>query len=143
MADGRTRSRMAPVDFRNLCDEPGIEDGADPRVFFRRGGPRDSHRSRRLCGAVHRTLALCLPSALGTEAVHGLGVESVEPAPSPGWLLVVLRADGPLDLAERRRLTRALDSARGTLRAEIGAAVPRRRVPDLTFLILGSGEARS
>jgi ribosome-binding factor A len=143
MADGRTRSRMAPPNFRNLCDELDVEDGADPRVFFRRGGRHHTHRSRRLCGAVQRTLSLCLASVLGADAAHGLSVESVEPAASPGWLRVVLRADRVLDPTAHRRLAGTLDSARGALRTEIGAAVPRRRVPDLTFLVLGPEEARS
>ena len=139
MADGRTRSRMAPVNFSHLCENPGIEDGVDPRVFFRQDVSSGTHRSRRLCGAVHRTLALCLPSALA-DGAHDLAVESVELAPSRGWLLVVLRADRWLDGADRLRLQQALDVARGTLRAEIGRAVRRQRVPDLTFLFLGPGE---
>lgn len=143
MAHGRTRSRMAPPDSLHLCDEPGIEDGADPRVFFRRGNRPVSHKSKRLCGAVHRTLSLCLSSMLNDGTVRSLGVESVEPAPNPGWLLVVLRADRPLDPWECERALRVLDSRRGALRAEIASAVNRRRVPDLTFRVLGPGEARS
>jgi ribosome-binding factor A len=134
---------MAPPDSLHLCDEPGIEDGADPRVFFRRGGRPENHKAKRLCGAVHRTLSLCLSSMLDDEAMRSLGVESVEPAPSAGWLTVVLRADRPLDPVDRGRVLRALESMRGGLRAEIGSAVTRRRVPDLRFLILGPGEARS
>jgi hypothetical protein len=80
---------------------------------------------------------------LDDAAMRSLGVESVEPAPSPGWLIVVLRADRPLDPVDRGRLLRLLESSRGILRSEIGSAVNRRRVPDLRFLVLGPGEARS
>jgi ribosome-binding factor A len=143
MADGRTRSRMAPPVSLHLCDEPGVEDGTDPRVFFRRGGRRENHKAKRLCGAVHRTLALCISSMLDDEAMRSLAVESVEPAPSAGWLTVVLRADRPLDPVDRRRVLRMLESNRGAFRTEIGSAVNRRRLPDLRFLVLGPGEARS
>ena len=122
MADGRTRSRTAPHDLRNLCDEPGIEDGADPRVFFRRGGSPGTHRSRRLCGAVHRTLSLCLSSTIETMPTASTS-ESVEPAPSAGWLLVVLRADRGLDPPDRQRL-------RARARLGAGGAPGRDRAND-------------
>lgn len=137
MASSRIRSRMAPPDSLHLCDERGIEDGADPRVFFRRRQRSGNHKSERLCGAVHRTLSLCLSSTIAHEA--GVAVESVEPAESPGRLLVVLRTDRPLDPASHGQI----ESMRGALRAEVAAAVRRRRVPDLTFLVLGPGEERA
>lgn len=141
MASSRIRSRMAPPDSLHLCDERGIEDGADPRVFFRRRERSGNHKSERLCGTVHRTLSLCLSSTIAHEA--GVAVESVEPAESPGRLLVVLRADRPLDPASHGHILRAIESTRGALRAEVAAAVSRRRVPDLTFLVLGPGEERA
>jgi hypothetical protein len=67
----------------------------------------------------------------------------VEPRPRPGALLVVLRADHQLDPDERWRLLGALESARGTLRAELGWSIKRRRIPDLTFLVLGLEDDRS
>jgi ribosome-binding factor A len=124
-----------------LCEEPAIEDGVDPRRFFRRGDQSGNHKTQRLCGAAQRTLSLCL--SLGDETVRGLAVEAVEPATSPGLLVLVLRADRPLAPEDRARVLRALGSMRGSLRADIAAAVSRRRVPDLAFLVLGPGEARS
>jgi ribosome-binding factor A len=142
MVDGRTRSRMAPFHSLHLCDEPGLEDGTDPRTFFRKGDRSTNHMPKRLCGAVHRTLSLCLASILGEEVVR-LAVESVESTSTSGWLLVVLRADQQLDPAERGRALRGLESARGALRAEIGSAISRRKLPDLRFLVLAPGEERS
>src|SRR5262245_37081034 len=125
MADGRTWSRKAPRNSLDLCDELALEDGADPRTFFRRGGQPPNHKAKRLCGAAHRALALCLPSLLGGEAPR-LGVEAVEPTAAPGWLLVILRVDQRLEAADRGRLLGILESARGALRAEIGSAISRR-----------------
>jgi ribosome-binding factor A len=79
---------------------------------------------------------------LDDEAARGLWIESVEPAPSLGQLLVVLRTDRRLDPESRGHTLQVLASARGALRAEIGGAVNRRLVPDLRFLVLGSDEAR-
>jgi ribosome-binding factor A len=143
MANAKKRSRTALPDSLQLCDEPGVEDGADPRVFFRKDRQSVDHKARRLCGAVHRRLSLCLSSMLDDEAVRGLGIESVEPAPSLGRLLVVLRADRRLDPESRGYVLQVLESARGALRAEIGWAINRRLVPELRFLVLGSDEARS
>ena len=143
MADGWMRSRMASPNSLRLCDEPGSEDGADPRVFFRRRDRSPNYKSKRLCGAVQRTLSLCLSSMLGDEGARGLEIESVEPAVSAGWLLVTLRADQLLDPEDRGRILRALEATRGTLRAEIASAISRRRVPDLRFVVLGPGEERS
>ena len=89
MANAKKRSRTALPDSLQLCDEPGVEDGADPRIFFRKDRQSVDHKSRRLCGAVHRRLSLCLSSMLDDEAVRGLVIESVEPAPGLGRLLVV------------------------------------------------------
>jgi hypothetical protein len=79
---------------------------------------------------------------LGDEVARGLAVETVEPT-SAGWLLVVLRIDQQLAPEDRGRVLRRLEAARGLLRAEVASAVRRRRVPDLRFLVLGPGEARS
>ena len=143
MADGRMRSRLAPLNSLRLADETGSEDGVDPRVFFRKTDRPPNYKSKRLCGAVQRTLSLCLSSMLGDEAARTLEVESVEPAGSAGWLLVVLRAEQRFDPENRGRILRALGAMRGTLRAEVAAAISRRRVPDLRFLVLGPGEERS
>src|SRR5262245_21548406 len=103
MADDWNRSRKGPLNsLHHLCDELGIEDGADPRIFFRRGDRSPRHETERLCGAVHRALSLCPPSMLDGAGVR-VGVESVEPTSTPGWLLVVLRADQRLDAATRGR----------------------------------------
>jgi ribosome-binding factor A len=142
MADGRTRSRKALSLWPSLCDEHGADDGVDPRLFFGRKHQSENHRARRLCVAARRALALCLPSALG-EAGRSLAVESVEPASQPGSLLVVLRVDHQLEFGARRGLVAALESARGALRAELGWTIKRRRIPDLTFLVLGPEDERS
>jgi hypothetical protein len=142
MADGRTRSRKASPLWHSLCDEHGTDDGVDPRLFFGRTHQSENHRAKRLCVAARRALALGLAPLLG-EAGRSLAVESVEPAPRPGALLVVVRADHPLEPDERRRLLSALESARGALRAELGWTIKRRRTPDLTFLVLGLEDDRS
>jgi ribosome-binding factor A len=126
---------MKRKDLLSGCAEPGPGDGVDPRL-----APRDepvkvpNRKALQLCGQVARTLAGVLAEC-GDEVLRVLEVESVTPAPNASRLLVTARlglaAGGiPAEIARQR-----LANAHGRLRAEVAAAVHRRRAPDLLFRV--------
>ena len=107
----------------------GPDDGADRFS--------DSHRvdrrAQQLCREVQRTLTAAL-GALDDPCLSGLIVDAVEPAPDSARLLVsVMPAPAEADpagvLDRLRRLT-------GRLRAEIAAALQRKRTPELAFRLV-------
>ena len=126
---------MSAGKHRRRRDASADVNGIDPSEFF---DPQHHARSERkvqqLCKEVERTLAYALPT-YGDAVVRDLIIVSVEPAPDASRLLVTLAPSTPLTeevAAVRERVQRL----RGLLRAEIGAAVQRKRTPELTFQIV-------
>ncbi len=100
---------------RQLCAEPGPDDGLDPRRRDRDRQPQSNIQDLRLCGEVARILSLELDEAL---------IERVEPAPNASRLRVWVRTDD-FDAVERQR---------ARLRAAVAAAIRRKRAPELVFV---------
>jgi ribosome-binding factor A len=117
------------------CADPGIDDGLDPR-YDRRAAPAKvaNRKALQLCGQVADTLALLLAGDTADDVLRDLQVVSVRPAPNSSRLLVTVSPCVPdADLDEMRQ---ALARAQGRLRAEMASAIHRRRVPELTFLVV-------
>jgi ribosome-binding factor A len=98
----------------------------------RRGRP--DRKTAQLCAQVRRALSSAL-AELADPSLRDLLVGSVEPAPDAGRLAVRVfpSTSAPdLDTDELRRRLRAL---RGFLRAEVAAAIHRKRTPELDFLV--------
>jgi ribosome-binding factor A len=105
---------------------------------------RQHRKTQQLCAAAARALALAL-AGLGDEALRDLTVASVEPAPDDSRLLVTLVPSGPPPGPAAAaapggppppgaaRTLAALEKARGRLRAELAAAICRKRAPHLAF----------
>jgi hypothetical protein len=125
------------------CEEIDAEDGADPRIFFRKSTRKKSDRKvMQLCGEVARTLSQVLAWESGDDLLRELVVASVIPAPDSSRVLVTVEA--PRAVGERAILE-VQDHLRlscGRLRAEIAVSVRRRRVPELTFRVVVRGEAQ-
>jgi len=126
---------MSAGKHRRRRDATADVNAIDPSEFF---DPHHDARSKRkvqqLCKEVERTLGYALP-ACGDTFVRDLIVVSVAPAPDASRLLVTLAPSSSLDLdvgAVRERL----QQARGFLRAEIAAAIQRKRTPELGFQIV-------
>ena len=128
------RKQPSHEDLLSSCGEIGADDGADPRVFFRKDSEKKINRKAlQLCGEVAKILSQVLAWELGDDLLEQLQVEAVVPAPDSSRLLVTVSlqglagADTPADIMERLR------RSTGRLRMEVASAIHRRRVPDLVF----------
>lgn len=129
------RKKISRRVIRSCADDIGPEDGIDPKLFFRtRSEKKINRKTLQLCGEVSRTLHQVLAWELGDELLSQVRVESVLPAPDSSRLLVMvsLPATGATDPGQ---VLRRLHEVTGRLRAEIAAAVKRRRVPELAFQV--------
>lgn len=121
-----------------LCPDPefaeALEDFDSSRASARRQFDR---KTRQFCRQVQRALNGALPELrLGAE-LDGLFVEEVDPAPDCGHLVasVVLPAG-----CDARGTMAALRAAAPALRAEVAAAISRKRAPELQFVaVCGEG----
>jgi ribosome-binding factor A len=118
------------------CSDPGHEDGRDPRYDRRSPERRAGRKCLQLCAQVARTLAEVLTGECGDDLLRDLAVESVAPAPNAGRLLVTVSLTPPVEPGLADQVAGRLERVRGRLRAEVAAAVHRRRVPDLVFRIV-------
>ncbi len=127
--------RIRRKDLLSGCSDVGPDDGLDPR-YDRRGEPTLGDRKQlQLCGQVARTLSSLFSGELGDEALRDLLVESVVPAPSSARLLVTVGLAPTATPVAPELIAARLEKARGLLRAEVAAAVVRRRAPDLVFRV--------
>ncbi len=110
-------------------------DGSDPRLEQWEGerSGAANRKALQLAAQVERTLVQVLAGECGDEVLSDLRVESVQPAPDSGHLLVVL---SPVDstLALETILTH-LARAGGRLRSEVAKAIYRKKTPELHFQI--------
>ena len=72
-----------------------------------------------------------IPGEMADPLLQDLAVEAVHPAPDATRLLVVLTARRPA--VEALEILERLEQVRGHLRAEVAAAVNRKRAPELAF----------
>lgn len=124
-------------DQRLLSSDVGPEDGIDPRYLPRYPGRRGApgRKSLQLCEQVAQTLSGVLGEC-DDDVLRDLLVTSVVPAPDASRLLVTLTAApsaSSLDIAE---VLQRLEQQRARLRAEVAAAIHRRRVPELTYRLM-------
>jgi ribosome-binding factor A len=127
-----SRRRRKVDELANLAAEVSGEDGGDAKEFHAK--PWDSpkqvgRKGRQLCAQVKDVLHAAL-AACADEALQGLDVVSVEPAPHTGRLRVLVAAE------DRHAAEAALRRAGGFLRAEVAAGVSRRYTPELVFEVV-------
>lgn len=124
-----------------MCAELHEDDGVDPRLAFSRRqssqSQRESRKTLQLCKQVAH--ALCLADAEGS-ALREVEIVEVVPAPDSGRLAVLVRFDRGAAVSPETIMTR-LNLAVGACRAQIAAAITRKRVPDLVFRFVGEKES--
>jgi ribosome-binding factor A len=124
--------------LRSLCAEVHPDDGSDPRVFFRKEGSQAKirHKARQLSRQVLEVLDSLLADHHGDDVLQDLAVVDVEPAPDAARLLVTVTprvSDNPPDPS---LILASLDRAAGWLRAEVAAAITRKRAPLLVYRVV-------
>jgi ribosome-binding factor A len=128
--------------FRNrppACAERGPEDGLDPRTFFRKpSGKVTNRKALQLCAQVARTLSTVLAGECEDDLLRDLLVESVHPAPDSMHLLVRVCLAASATEVDANQVMEHLHRAHGRLRSEVAAAIHRKRVPELTFCVVGA-----
>jgi ribosome-binding factor A len=130
------KKKPSRQDFLASCNEIGPEDGIDPRYDSpSRSGHRPRRKALQLCSEVARTLSHALAWEMGDDLLHRLQVESVVPVPNLSRLVVTVSLPAVPD-AVREAIEQRLTRATGRLRAEVAAAVVRRRVPEIAFRIV-------
>jgi ribosome-binding factor A len=127
------RKHASFEELLSSCDRVGPGDGADPRFDFRLTGRRTGRKALQLCDQVARTLAQVLTWESGDEFLREVQVEGVVPAPNAGRLLAIVSIPSDRQVGEvLERLARCA----GRLRAEVAAAIHRRRAPELAFEVI-------
>ena len=119
----------------SLCAEPDAYDGLDPRFDFRQESrPVVRRKLLQLCREVERTLSAVLAGECADDVLRDLMILSVTPAPNAARLLVSVTLPKTANVSEEQALAH-LGRAASKLRAEVAAAVRRRKAPELTFAI--------
>jgi ribosome-binding factor A len=131
--DKRIRDSLST--FRAAID---ADDGADPRDFFKKetSTTQAGRKSQQLCAQVADTLTQIFSGECADEILQTLQLVEVAPAPDSTQFLAVfapVSADAALDA---QLVLDALHRASGWLRAEIAAAITRKRAPRLVFRYL-------
>jgi ribosome-binding factor A len=75
-----------------------------------------------------------IPGEMRDPVLQGLSVEEVLPAPDAGRLMVRLRSAGGVD--EMGEILERLAVVEPYLRAQVAAAITRKRAPELTFALM-------
>jgi ribosome-binding factor A len=119
------------------CGELRDDDGVDPRYYSASSShQRRNRKTQQLCHQVAQALSQILSSEFDDDLLLGLSVLAVEPAPNESQLLVTLHYDGP-EPADHAEILRRLTSVTGFLRAQVAAAITRKRAPQLAFRLTG------
>lgn len=108
-------------------------DRSDPDLFFGESKrKRDRRKEQQLCAQVQRALGEALGADFEDDVLNTLWVMRVEPAPTVSRLRVWVA--GPPDIAPDVVMAR-LSRVAGILRAEVAAAIARKRVPYLLYAV--------
>jgi ribosome-binding factor A len=113
----------------------GMPDEAIADEIFRDAPASFTSKLDQLCVQVAEAIALALATASDPH-LRELGVVSVTPGQGASALRVTLAA--PADEADLATLQARLQRAAGYLRGEVATSVHRRRVPDLTYLLVAA-----
>ena len=97
---------------------------------------KQHRKTLQLCRQIAETLQLVLGSDSQGDQLLGLCVESVVPAPNASRLLVTVSSAEVTSAQESQAVLQELSAQTGRLRAEIAAAINRKRVPSIVFHVV-------
>lgn len=135
------RKKPSRRQLESLCADVHPDDGMNPKLFLRRHKrppplrePHPVHRKTlQLCSQVADTLNLVLSGECSDEFLQSLQVVAVRPAPNAAQLLVLVTSSPSDPALDPAKVLEHLAAANGRLRAEVAAAIVRRRAPKLVF----------
>ena len=126
------------------CGEIHDDDTVHPREFFKpsHGQNKEHHKAKQLCRQVAETLDQILSGEASDDALRGLRVADVLPAPDTSRLLVTLLVDCDPVTFNRALIEERLAQCKGRLRSEVASAITRRKAPTLVFEVIGPESPR-
>jgi len=111
---------------------PSSRSGGIPGAALR-AATRTDRKSRQLCEQARRALEFAIGVECKDEVLNGLAVLAVLPDPTIRRLRVWLLDPRGAEATEHADALRRLAAARGFLRAQVAAAIYRKRTPELAF----------
>lgn len=126
-----------------LDQAPSTDVSADliRQAVQRATAPHFDRKAMQLCRQIERELTLILSGELDDDRVRDLTVLSVHPFPSTNLLLVTLQAPEICTQQQLLQLDQILAQHKPTIRAEIAAAIHRRKTPELCFRVINVAPA--
>jgi hypothetical protein len=108
---------------------------ADPSVFFGEGvrQTKGNRKAMQLCKQVERAVAVTLATVPDCDSLLGASVACVEPAPDAGRVRAIIVLAPEHETADAAEARAALVRWTPEFRAEVGAAIHRKRVPEIVF----------
>ena len=133
------RKRFSPRNKASYCGQLQEDDGIDPAEYFRpeRKRNQDQRKALQLCHQVADTLSLVISDERDDE-LRELRVVAVTPAPDTSQLMVLVTPVDPESKVAPSAVVDKLTAAAGRLRAEVAAAITRRRAPRLLFQFIAA-----
>ena len=128
--------RISRKDLLSGAESVGAGDGLDPRYDRPEDNRPLGRKTLQLCGQVMRTLSGVLAEQRD-EVLRDLLVSTVAPA-GGGRLLVRVTLAPSAAPREPAVILQRLAAAHGTLRAEVAAAINRRKAPELLFEVVAA-----
>jgi ribosome-binding factor A len=117
--------------------EESFFESEDSDVYRSSRQLRHQHKTQQLCRQAFRVLSGAVADLAVDPLLSSVFVESVEPAPDASRLMVRICADVPFEQA--LNVHNRLAAVKGRLRADLAAAISRKRAPDLVFCVVPSG----
>lgn len=124
--------------LRDLCAHVHEDDGVNPRLERKGSSPSDRAATRKdlqLCKVASRAISHALRLHAYDPLLTDLDVLRVEPAPDGTRLRVWCAPTGPTTPDRLIAAQHRLAALRPHFRAELAAAIQRKRVPELTFAV--------
>jgi len=112
-------------------------------MFGRSLDRKSARKAAQLCRQVQRALLMALAGDCADDALQDLYVQDVTPAPDASRLRVELACGATAAQVPPHEILRRLTQMRGVLRAAVAEAIVRKRVPELTFVLVGPQEVSS
>lgn len=132
-----TTSKRREEMLRALCAQPEVDDGQpfEPRKDHSAGRAHD-RKSAQLCKQAMRVASLVLQHEVSDPLLRGLEVVRVEPGASPGHLEISVSPQRGAEELDVHAVNARLRGVAPYVRAQLAAAIKRKRVPSLSFVIV-------